>query len=223
MRRLIVGLTGASGAIYGIRALELLRAVEDIETHLIISRGARATIAYETDVSIDEVRESADVLHNDQNLGATISSGSFPTAGMLIAPCSVKTLSAVANCYTDTLIARAADVTLKERRPLVLLLRETPLHAGHIRLMMQATENGAIVMPPVPGFYTRPATVQDIVDQSLGRAFDLFGIDLGVVKRWNGSPMAESARLGRAGRDEWARRRARNAREAARGREEEIH
>ncbi len=184
MKRLIIAMTGASGIVYGVRALEILRDVEDVETHLILSSSAARTIAEETDYTLDGVRGLADVLHGYKDIGASISSGSFRTAGMLVAPCSVKTLSGIANCYDDELVVRAADVCLKERRRVVLMFRETPLHAGHIELMAQATRNGAIVMPPVPGFYNRPKTIDDLVTQSAGRALDLFGIDPHIVKRW---------------------------------------
>lgn len=184
MKRLIVAMTGASGAIYGIRALEILRDVADIETHLILSPSAVRTIVEETDHTAEQVHSLADQIYNHKDIGAAVSSGSFRTEGMLVAPCSVKTLSGIANCYSDELIVRAADVCLKERRRVVLMLRETPLHAGHIALMAQATRNGAIVMPPVPGFYHRPKTIDDIVTQSVGRALDLFGIDAHLVKRW---------------------------------------
>jgi len=187
-RRIVVGISGASGAIYGIRALEMLRNVDDLETHLVISAGARTTIAMETERTIAEVNELADEVHKESNLAASISSGSFRTDGMLIAPCSIKTLSAVANSFADNLVARAADVTLKERRPLVLLFRETPLHLGQIRLMMQAAEAGATLMPPVPAFYHRPRTIDDIVDQTVGRALDQLGIEVPEVRRWSGRP-----------------------------------
>ncbi|MFT8246194.1 UbiX family flavin prenyltransferase [Roseomonas sp. BN140053] len=186
-RRLIVALTGASGAIYGIRALERLRAAGGIETHLVLSRSAARTIAEETPYSLAEVRALADCEYPVRDIGAAISSGSFKTMGMLVAPCSVKTLSSIAHCHGDELIARAADVCLKERRRVVLLLRETPLHAGHIALMDLATRSGAIIMPPVPAFYHRPQTIDDIVDQTVGRALDLFDLELGLVKRWHGS------------------------------------
>jgi 4-hydroxy-3-polyprenylbenzoate decarboxylase len=184
MKRLIVAITGASGVIYGIRALEVLRPIDGIETHLILSPSAARTIAEETDLTIDAVRALGDHVYNYKDVGAAISSGSFRTEGMLIAPCSVKTLSGIANAFDDELIVRAADVCLKERRRVVLMFRETPLHAGHIALMDQATRNGAIVMPPVPAFYHQPKTVADIVTQSVGRALDLFGIDARIVKRW---------------------------------------
>lgn len=184
MKRLIVAMTGASGSIYGIRVLEALRDIDGIETHLVISPSAVYTIAEETDTSISEIKALADRVHNFKDIGASLSSGSYPTLGMLIAPCSVKTLSGIANSYDDNLIVRSADVCLKERRPVVLLLRETPLHAGHIDLMARATRSGAIVMPPVPAFYHRPETIDDIVNQTVGRALDLFGIDSDLVKRW---------------------------------------
>jgi 4-hydroxy-3-polyprenylbenzoate decarboxylase len=188
MRRIIIAITGASGVIYGVRALQLLRDVPDVETHAIISPSALKTAADEVDMSADEIRSHADKLYNYRDIGAAISSGSFRTAGMLVAPCSIKTLSGIANCYNDELIVRAADVCLKERRRVVLLLRETPLHAGHIALMDQATRNGAIIMPPVPAFYSRPQTIDDIVTQTVGRALDLFDIHLPIVKRWKEEP-----------------------------------
>ncbi|MDP0926617.1 UbiX family flavin prenyltransferase [Paracoccus onubensis] len=184
MRRLIVAITGASGVIYGVRALELLRAVPDIETHLVMSSSAVRTIREEIEQEPDDIRALADRTYSYKDIGAAISSGSFRTMGMLIAPASIKTLSGIANCYNDELIVRAADVCLKERRRVVLMLRETPLHAGHIALMQQATLNGAIIMPPTPAFYTRPRTIDDIVTQSVARALDLFDIDLAVTRRW---------------------------------------
>jgi len=183
-KRLIVAITGASGAIYGVRALELLRKLPDIETHLILSPSAVRTLTEETDWSADDVRSLADHVHGYKDIGASLSSGSFRTIGMLVAPCSAKTLSGIAHSYNDELVVRAADVCLKERRRVVLLFRETPLHAGHITLMDQATRAGAIVMPPVPAFYHRPSTLDDIVNQTVGRALDLFDIDVRVVKRW---------------------------------------
>lgn len=184
MKRLIIAMTGASGIIYGVRALEILREVPDVETHLILSPSAARTLAEETDYDAERVRALADQVHSHKDIGASISSGSFKTEGMLVAPCSVKTLSGIAHCYDDELVVRAADVCLKERRRVVLMFRETPLHAGHIALMEQATRNGAIVMPPVPGFYSRPKTIDDLVNQSVGRALDLFGIDPHIVRRW---------------------------------------
>jgi 4-hydroxy-3-polyprenylbenzoate decarboxylase len=192
VKRIIVAITGASGPILGIRALEVLREIEAVETHLILSAGAKTTIAYETDHSLEHVRELADVVHSERNLGASISSGSFETDGMLVAPCSIKTLSGIANGYSDNLVTRAADVVLKERRRLVLLIRETPLHPGHIRLMELATASGAIVAPPVPAFYHRPRTLEEVIDQTVGRALDQLGIESGVVKRWAGPPNTEA-------------------------------
>lgn len=185
-KRIIVAITGASGAIYGIRALELLRSV-GVETHLVVSPSGVRTIAEETDRDLDSVKALASVVHGFKDIGASIASGSFRVDGMLVAPCSVKTLSAIAHCGTDELVARAADVQLKERRRVVLLFRETPLHAGHIAIMERATLNGAIVMPPVPAFYHRPKTIDDIVTQTVGRALDLFGVETNSVRRWNGA------------------------------------
>jgi 4-hydroxy-3-polyprenylbenzoate decarboxylase len=185
-KRIVVAITGASGAIYGIRTLEILRERPDTETHLVISDSGRATIAQETRRSIQEVRSLADVVHPVRELGASIASGSFRTDGMVVAPCSIRTLSAIANCATGDLVSRAADVVLKDRRRLVLLVRETPLHAGHLRLMLQATENGAVVMPPVPAFYAEPASIEELVDHTVGRALDLLGIDTELVSRWDG-------------------------------------
>lgn len=184
MKRLIIAMSGASGAIYGVRALQVLRAIPDVETHLVVSPSAQRTLMEETDVTWDQLKALADVLHNYKDIGASIASGSFRTEGMLVAPCSVKTLSSIAHCHSGDLISRAADVVLKERRRLVVMFRETPLHAGHIAIMDQATRNGAIIMPPVPGFYHRPKTLDDIINQSVGRALDLFGFDAGIVKRW---------------------------------------
>jgi 4-hydroxy-3-polyprenylbenzoate decarboxylase len=183
--RLVVGITGASGAIYGIRALELLRGLA-VETHLVLSQAATITIAQETRYALAEVRALADVVHDRANIAASIASGSFPTAGMLIAPCSVRTMAEIATGVTASLLSRAADVTLKERRRLVLMVRETPLHLGHLRTMAALTEMGAIVAPPVPAFYAAPASIDDMVTQSVGRALDLFGLDTGQVKRWTG-------------------------------------
>lgn len=193
--RLIIAITGASGVIYGLRALQLLREMGGVQTHLILSASGARTLAEETDFSAAQVRALADHVHAAKDIGAAIASGSFKTLGMLVAPCSVKTLSGIAHCYDDELVVRAADVCLKERRRVVLLLRETPLHAGHIALMDQATRNGAIVMPPVPAFYARPKTVADIVDQTVGRALDLFDLDSKVVRRWGGT----GAGTGKAG------------------------
>lgn len=188
VRRLIIALTGASGVIYGIRALELLRDLPDVETHLVLSAAALRTVAEETDDSAERIRGLADHVHGIRDIGAPIASGSFPTSGMLIAPCSVRALSGVAHCQADDLIVRAADVCLKERRRLVLLFRETPLHAGHIALMERATLNGAVIMPPVPAFYARPGTVDDIVVQTVARALSLFDIELPQLHRWKDPP-----------------------------------
>ncbi|AKA37802.1 UbiX family flavin prenyltransferase [Yersinia ruckeri] len=189
MKRLIIGISGASGAIYGVRLLQVLQSVENVETHLIISHAARQTLALETDLSLREVQALADVVHDARDIAATISSGSFKTAGMVILPCSIKTLSGIVHSYTDGLLTRAADVVLKERRPLVLCVRETPLHLGHLRLMTQAAELGAVIMPPVPAFYHRPTSVQDIIDQTVNRVIDQFDIELpqDLFVRWQGS------------------------------------
>lgn len=185
--RLIIGMSGASGAAYGIRLLEILRD-HPVETHLVMSKAAALTITAETDHTVERVRALADVSYPVGDVGAGIASGSFRTRGMVIAPCSIKTLSEVANCAAGNLLARAADVTLKERRRLVLMVRETPLHAGHLRLMSQATEAGAIIMPPVPAFYARPASLADMVDHTVGRVLDLFDIDSGLAHRWKETP-----------------------------------
>lgn len=187
-KRLIVGLSGASGVIYGIRLLEILREIDDIETHAIISTAAKRTILLETDYSIDQVQALADQVYNFNDIAASVSSGSFKTMGMVIVPCAIKTLSGIATSYNDNLILRAADVVLKDRRRLVLVLRETPLHLGHVRLMAQALEMGAILMPPMPAFYHRPKTIDDIINQTVNRILDLFDIELDqdLFKRWEG-------------------------------------
>ena len=177
MRRLVVGISGASGAIYGIRLLELLRDAPDVELHLIVSDAARRTIAEETDLSLAAVEALATRRYSNKDVGAAVASGSFKTDGMVIAPGSIKTAAAVAHCAADTLMARAADVTLKEGRPLILLVRETPLHLGHLRVLTALAEMGAVILPPVPAFYAAPRTLEDIVDQTVGRALDLFGYD----------------------------------------------
>ena len=182
-QRLIIGISGASGTVYGIRALEMLRSTP-IETHLVLSKAAEMTASYETNVRSSEIQALADHTYPVGDIGAAVASGSFQTLGMLIAPCSVKTMSEIASGVTSTLLTRAADVVLKERRRLVLMLRETPLHAGHLRTMQQLTEMGAIVAPPVPAFYARPQTVDDIVNQSVGRCLDLFGISTPDLIRW---------------------------------------
>jgi 4-hydroxy-3-polyprenylbenzoate decarboxylase len=186
--RLVVGMSGSSGAIYGIRALELLKGMADVETHLVVSPAARQTIALETDWSPRDVEALADVTYRHGNIAAAISSGSFRTDAMIVLPCSVRTLGAIAWSQNDNLITRAADVALKERRPLVVALRETPLHLGHLRAMTQVTEMGAIVAPLMPSFYGRPATLGDLVDHTVGRLFDLLGVEPPdeVVARWLG-------------------------------------
>ena len=189
MKRLIVGISGASGAIYGVRLLQVLRNVPDVETHLVMSQAARQTLSLETDISLRDVQSLADVIHDARDIAATISSGSFKTSGMVILPCSIKTLSGIVNSYTDTLVTRAADVVLKERRPLVLCVRETPLHLGHLRLMTQAAELGAVIMPPVPAFYHRPQSLDDVINQTVNRVIDQFDIELpaDLFTRWQGS------------------------------------
>jgi 4-hydroxy-3-polyprenylbenzoate decarboxylase len=183
---LIIGITGASGAIYGIRLLEILSAVKDVETHLIISQAAEKIIRQETDWQIEKVKALADVCYDIDDIGARLSSGSFKRDGMVIAPCSMKTLAALAQSYTDNLITRAADTALKERKKLVLLARETPLHLGHLRNMVQVTEMGAIVFPPIPGFYHKPETILDLVDHTVGKVLDLFDIKHELFERWDG-------------------------------------
>ncbi|HUN69821.1 MAG TPA: UbiX family flavin prenyltransferase [Burkholderiales bacterium] len=185
--RLIVAITGSSGAIYGIRLLEALCKAPAIEVHLILSKGGKLTIGLETGRSIRDVEALADHVHSDQDLAATIASGSFRTGGMVVAPCSMKTLSGIVNSYADNLVVRAADVVLKERRRLVLMPRETPLHAGHCRLLLQAAEMGAIIAPPMPAFYGAPRSLDDAIDHSVGRVLDLFDIESGLVKRWKGA------------------------------------
>jgi 4-hydroxy-3-polyprenylbenzoate decarboxylase len=185
-QRLIVAITGASGAIYGIRALETLRRDPSVETHLILTPAARATIAQETDWKPKDVEALAGVVHAPANIGASIASGSFETMGMLVAPCSIKTLSAIANSYTAELVARSADVQLKEGRPVLLMVRETPLHAGHLRLLRLAAESGAIIMPPVPAFYARPKTVDDVINATVGRALARLGIRNPLCFEWLG-------------------------------------
>lgn len=185
-RRIIVGISGASGFQYGVKALQLLRPM-DIEVHLVVSKGAQMTRQLETSTSLEELEALADVVHPINNLGASISSGSFQTLGMLVAPCSMHSLAAIAHCLSDNLLTRAADVVLKERRRLVLLARETPLNLGHLRNMQAVTEMGGIIFPPVPALYQRPQSVDDIITHSVSRALDLFGLDVPGLPRW-GSP-----------------------------------
>ena len=185
--RLIIGMSGASGLIYGIRMLEVLKGLEDVETHLLMSPTAKMNAAIETDWDIAGIEALADVVHNVRDVAAVIASGSFKTDGMVVAPCSMKTLSAIVHSYADNLLVRAADVVLKEQRRLVLMPRETPLHVGHCKLMYEAAQLGAIIAPPMPAFYNRPETIDDIINHSVGRVLDLFGIDPGIVKRWAGT------------------------------------
>jgi 4-hydroxy-3-polyprenylbenzoate decarboxylase len=186
MKRLIVGISGASAAIYGIRLLGVLRET-DVETHLVISSAAKKIILLETDFKVEEVEALADHVYDIDDIGAAIASGSFRTDGMVIIPCSIKSLSAIANSYGANLLLRAADVTLKERRRLVAVVRETPLHRGHLQLMLKVTDMGAIIFPPLPAFYHRPQSIEDIVDHTVGRVLDLFGIDHALFERWSGS------------------------------------
>lgn len=186
MKRIIIGISGASGAIYGIRLLEVLAEAPDVETHLVTSDGARATIAAETDWSVKDIEALADVVHGNKNLGAILSSGSFKTDGMIVAPCSMRTLSNIVHSNADTLLVRAADVVSKERRRLVLMPREAPLHVGHCKLIYEAAQMGAIIAPPMPAFYNKPQSVDDIVNHSVGRVLDLFDLDTGIVNRWKG-------------------------------------
>ncbi|WP_213767468.1 UbiX family flavin prenyltransferase [Caballeronia sp. dw_19] len=184
-RRIVVGISGASGAIYGVRLLQMLRRAE-VESHLVMSRSAQVTLSHETSLRMTDLQALADMSYPNADIGAAISSGSFRVDGMIVAPCSIKTLSEIATGCTGSLISRAADVMLKERRRLVLMVRETPLHAGHIRSMAAVTDAGAIVYPPVPAFYAKPATLEEMVDHTLGRVLDLFDIDARAVRRWDG-------------------------------------
>jgi 4-hydroxy-3-polyprenylbenzoate decarboxylase len=186
MKRIIVGISGASGVIYGIRLLEMLKQMDDVESHLVLTNGAKLNISLESEFEPKQVESLADVVHNDKNLGATIASGSYETEGMIIAPCSMKTLSGIANSYAANLIVRAADVILKEKRNLIIIPRETPLHLGHIDLLRKVSLMGAHVVPPNPAFYNNPKTIDDIVNHTVGRVLDLIGIDNEVVSRWKG-------------------------------------
>ena len=186
-RRLVVGISGASGVIYGIRLLEMLRAVSDVRVHLVMSSTAKLNVHLETQWALADVESLASEVHDCKDLAASIASGSFRTAGMIVAPCSIRTLSGIAQSNADNLLTRAADVMLKERRRLVLMVRETPLHLGHCRLMVEATTLGAIIAPPVPAFYNCPTTLNDIVDHSVARVLDLFDIDVPSMKRWAGA------------------------------------
>lgn len=190
-RKLIVGISGASGVTYGVRVLDALREL-GVESHLVVTRAALLTLSQETDLSPDDLTGRADVTHRLTDIGASIASGSFRTLGMIVAPCSVRTMSEIATGVTSTLLTRAADVVLKERRPLVLMVRETPLHLGHLRTMTALAEMGAVIAPPLPAFYAKPASIAEMVDQSVGRALDLFGLDWSAVRRWDGLKGASS-------------------------------
>ena len=187
MRRVVVGISGSTGSIYGIRLLERLREMADVETHLVISGPGKRTLVEETDYTVRQVEALAHAVHDDRDVGASIASGSFRTAGMVIAPCSIKTVAALANSFADTLIARAGDVTLKEGRPLVAVVRETPLHAGHLRQMLALAEIGGILLPPMPAFYFRPKSIDDLVDHTVGRILDRMGLAHGLVPEWPGT------------------------------------
>jgi 4-hydroxy-3-polyprenylbenzoate decarboxylase len=189
-RRLVIGISGASGAIYGIRMLEMLKKT-DIETHLVMSKSAEMTVVYETDYKPKDVKALASVAHPAADIGASISSGSFPTMGMVILPCSIRTMSEIATGVTSSLVSRAADVVLKEKRRLVLGVRETPLHGGHLRTLVTLSDMGAVIAPIMPAFYNKPQTVDDIINHTVGRLLDLFGIDTKLVKRWEGGPAEE--------------------------------
>lgn len=192
LKKLIVGMSGSSGVIYGVRLLEVLKMITGVETHLVMSPFARLNIEIETSYSARDVEKLADEVHGYRNQAASISSGSFKTGGMVIAPCSMKTLSAIVNSYADSLLVRAADVTLKERRMLVLMPREAPLHVGHCKLLYEAAQMGAVIAPPMPAFYIRPQTIDDLVNHSIGRMLDLFDLDPGILKRWEGHRRSQS-------------------------------
>ena len=196
-RRLVAGIFGASGGIYGIRLLEVLREHPEVETHLVITNPGKLTITQETDVTVREVEALAHTLYDIRDIGASIASGSFRTGGMVIIPCSMKTASAVAHAYADDLLTRAADVTLKEGRPLVCVVRETPLHLGHLRTLVQLAEMGAVVLPPVPAFYNRPKTLDDVINHTVGRVLDRFGVEHSLVREWQGTRAATLARRSR--------------------------
>ncbi|MSO76940.1 MAG: UbiX family flavin prenyltransferase [Alphaproteobacteria bacterium] len=195
--RLIVGISGASGAIYGVRLLEALRPLA-VEVHLVMSKTAEVTLAHETDLKVADVQALADMVHAPGDMAAAIASGSFPTLGMIVAPCSIRSMAEIATGVTSSLLTRAADVTLKERRPLVLMVRETPFHAGHLRAMLGLAEMGAVIAPPVPAFYNRPKRIDDLIDHTIGRVLDLFGLDTGRVKRW-GEAVGPRPKLTRPG------------------------
>ncbi len=194
MKRLIIGISGASGVIYGVRMLEVLREVEGVETHLVMTPSAKKTIVLETDLGVSEVEALANEVHGFGDIAASLSSGSYKTTGMVVIPCAMKTLSGIAHSYSDNLLLRAADVALKDRRKLVLVVRETPLHLGHLRLMAEVTEMGAILMPPMPAFYHRPKTIDDIINQTVNRVLDVLDIELDkdLFARWEGPPGSAS-------------------------------
>jgi 4-hydroxy-3-polyprenylbenzoate decarboxylase len=195
MKRLIIGISGASGVIYGIRLLEILQAVEQVETHLVMSRAAGITIGVETDYTTDQIKSLADKVYRFQDIAAAISSGSFKTAGMIVIPCSMKTLAGIAYSFSDNLLLRAADVVLKDRRPLIIVPRETPLHLGHLRMMTQVTEMGAVIVPPMPAFYHRPQTIDEIINQTVNRVLDLVDVELpqDLFTRWTGGGTHDNA------------------------------
>lgn len=187
VRRLVVGITGSTGIAYGIRLLELLRETPGVETHLVMSAPAKRTLVHETDSSVKQVEALAHAVHDNRDIGAALASGSFRTSGMVIAPCSIKTVSSLANCYSNTLIARAGDVTLKEGRPLIVVVRETPLHVGHLKQMLALAEMGAVILPPMPAFYLRPKTVADVVDHTVARILDRLDIPHSLAPEWTGT------------------------------------
>jgi 4-hydroxy-3-polyprenylbenzoate decarboxylase len=188
VQRIVVGISGASGTVYGVRLLEVLRGLS-VETHLIMSDSAKRVAELETGYRVEEILALADSVHSNKDIGAPIASGSFRTGGMIVAPCSIKSLSGIAHSYDDNLLVRAADVALKERRKLVLVVRETPLHLGHLRLMAQVTEYGAVILPPMPSFYHMPKTIDDIIDQTVGKVLDQFGLEHDLFRRWEGSDL----------------------------------
>jgi 4-hydroxy-3-polyprenylbenzoate decarboxylase len=190
-RRVVVGISGSTGSLYGIRLLQVLRTRPDVETHVIISPAAKRTLVHETEYSVPQVEALADVLYDYRDIGAALASGSFRTFGMIIAPCSIKTVSALATSYADNLLTRAGDVTLKEGRPLIVVVRETPLHVGHLRMLTQLAEMGGVIFPPLPAFYQRPRTVDDIITHTVGRILDRFGLpSAGLVQEWRGTRLA---------------------------------
>jgi len=200
-KRVVVGISGSTGAIYGIRLLEVIKGMPDVESHVIISPAAKRTLLHETDYSLKDVEALAGVLYDHKDIGAAPASGSFHTLGMVVAPCSIKTMSALATCYADNLITRAGDVALKEGRPLIVVVRETPLHIGHLRMLTQLAEMGGIILPPVPAFYNRPKTVDDIVNHTVGRVLDRIGLPQhGLVKEWRGTRPAAARGSGTGGR-----------------------